>query len=157
MKHFLYSSLLWLALAMPSLSYAQFSMEDITYWVGSGSKSAVLVIDFNDGTNPQCFAWGYRFDGTSVTAQKMITDIDSADHALAVTFGAFLNDITYLSHAGLGGNPNYFATFSGDQDTTHWTMNMGCSEVLEDSMWFGLSYSPWDSLYTYPLFSPGLP
>lgn len=158
MKHFSHSSLLWLALAMPFMSNAQFSMDDISFWVGSGSKKAVLVIDFNDGANPQCYAWGYRFDGTSVTAEKMIADIDSADHALSmVVMSGFVNDITYLSHEGLGGEPDYFATFSGDGDTAHWTMNFGGSELLTDSLWFGMSYTSWDSTYTIPAFKPGMP
>jgi len=158
MKHFFHSSLLWLALAMPVISNAQFSMDDISFWVGSGSKSAVLVIDFNDGSNPQCYAWGYRFDGSSVTAADMIADIDSADNALSmIVYSGFVNDISYLSHAGLGGNPDYFATFSGDGDSTNWVMNMGGSEILTDSMWFGMSYTPWDSTYTNPLYKPGLP
>ncbi|MGD9492300.1 MAG: T9SS type A sorting domain-containing protein [Bacteroidales bacterium] len=132
-------------------------MDDISFWVGSGSKKTVLVIDFNDGANPQCYAWGYRFDGTSVTAEKMIADIDSADHALSmVVMSGFVNDITYLSHAGLGGNPDYFSTFSGDGDTSNWVMNMGGSELLTDSMWFGMSYTPWDSSFN-PLYKPGLP
>ena len=157
MKHFFHSSLLWLALAMPVISNAQFSMDDITFWIGTGSKSAALVIDFNDGTSPQCFAWGYRFDGTSVTAEKMIADIDSADNALStVVSSGFVSDIIYLTHSGIGGNPDYFSTFTGDGDTSHWTMNMGCSELLTDSMWFGLSYTAWDSDYN-PIYKPGLP
>jgi len=158
MKHFFHSSLLWLALAMPFISNAQFSIDDISFWVGSGSKKAVLVIDFNDGSNPQCYAWGYRFDDTTVTAEKMLADIDSADNALnMVVYSGFVNDITYLSHSGLGGNPDYFATFTGDGDTSNWAMNMGGSEVLSDSMWFGMSYTPWDSTYTNPLYKPGIP
>lgn len=158
MKHFFISSLLWLAMAMPFSAFAQFSMDDIAFWVGSGSKSAVLVIDFNDGTNPQSFAWGYRFDGTSVTAEDMIADIDSVDNALSmVVMSGFVSDINYLSHAGIGGSPDYFATFTGDGDSSNWVMNMGSSEILSDSMWFGMSYTPWDSTFTNPLYKPGLP
>ncbi len=158
MKHFFYSSLLWLALAMPIISNAQFSMDDITFWVGSGSKSAALVIDFNDGSSPQCYVWGYRFNGTSVTAEEMIADIDSADNALSmVVMSGFVSDINYLSHAGIGGSPDYFATFTGDGDSANWVMNLGGSEILSDSMWFGMSYTPWDSTFTNPLYKPGMP
>lgn len=157
MKHAFISLLLWLAMAMPFSGYAQFTMNDITFWVGSGSQSAALVIDFNDGTNPQCFAWGYRFDGGSVTAEDMIAAIDSADHALnIVSMSGFVSDITYLSHAGIGGNPDYFGTFNGDGDTSNWTANLGTSMVLTDSVWFGFSYTGWDSLFN-PLLMPGLP
>ncbi|HBG69477.1 MAG: hypothetical protein A2W93_01310 [Bacteroidetes bacterium GWF2_43_63] len=158
MKHFFISSLLWLAIAVPFSAFAQFSMDDITFWVGSGSKSAVLVVDFNDGTNPQSFAWGYRFDGTSVTAEDMIADIDSVDNALSmVVMSGFVSDIHYLTHAGIGGNPDYFATFTGDGDSANWVMNFGGSEILSDSMWFGMSYTPWDSTFTNPLYKPGAP
>ncbi|MPM69765.1 hypothetical protein SDC9_116713 [bioreactor metagenome] len=157
MKHFSLFLLLWLAIAMPKISNAQFSMDDITFWVGSGSNSAALVIDFNDGSTPQCYAWGFRFDGNSVTAADMIAAVDSADNALGmVVMSGFVSDITYLSHAGIGGSPDYFATFTGDGDSTHWTMNLGGSELLSDSMWFGMSYTPWDTSFN-PVYVPGLP
>jgi hypothetical protein len=157
MKQFFYSTLLWLALALPLVSNAQLSMDDITFWVGSGSKSAVLVIDFNDLFNPQCYAWGYRFDGTDVTAEKMIADIDSADNSLNVVINSgFISDITYLNHVAIGGNPYYFATFTGDGDTASWSTNWGISEILTDSVWFGLSYTDWDTLWN-PIFKPEVP
>ena len=102
MKQLFYSSLLWLALALPLISNAQFSMDDITFWVGSGSKSAVLVIDFNDLFNPQCYAWGYRFDGTDVTAEKMLADIDSAEILNVVINSGFIRHY-YLNHVAIGG------------------------------------------------------
>lgn len=33
-----------------------FSFSDIQYWVGTGSNQAGLVIDWNDGKNPQSLA-----------------------------------------------------------------------------------------------------
>ncbi len=157
MNHFFSKTLLWLAMALPFQSMAQFNMNEITFWIGSGSHSAALVIDFNDANNPQCFAWGYRFDDPATTAEDMIKAIDSVDNALQVSFsGGFLPDISYLSHSGIGGSPDYFASFFGDGDSTNWTMNMGTSELMTDSAWFGLSYTAWDTSFN-PLYVPGLP
>ncbi|PKP03916.1 MAG: hypothetical protein CVU11_06630 [Bacteroidetes bacterium HGW-Bacteroidetes-6] len=157
MRHFFLKTLLWLALALPFQLNAQITMNDISFWIGSGTYSAALVVDFNDGTSPQCFVWGYRFSDPSTTAEDMIRTIDSVDHALQVSFvGGFLSDINYLTHSGIGGNPDYFASFFGDGDSTNWVMNMGTSEVLTDSVWFGLSYTPWDTAFN-PVYVPGLP
>lgn len=53
---------------------ADFTMDDITYWVGEGTNSAALVVDWNDGKTPESLAWGYRWNG-SVTAYDMMAAI----------------------------------------------------------------------------------
>ena len=53
---------------------AAFTFGDIEYWVGSGSNQAAMVIDWNDGKDPQSLVWGYRWDGTA-TGEDMIMAI----------------------------------------------------------------------------------
>lgn len=134
---------------------AQFAFTDVQFWVGNGSNVAMLVIDFNDGSYPESFAWGYRFNGNP-TAEQMIHDIDSADDVLALTvFGGFVSDILYASHNGIGGSPFYWGTFSGDGTT--WDSNLGSSELISDSLWFGLSYTDFDTITYEPISLPGNP
>jgi len=39
------------------------SFDDIRFWVGSGSKKSVVVLQWNDGKQPSSLAWGFRWDG----------------------------------------------------------------------------------------------
>ena len=72
---------------------------DILYWVGTGSKEAIFAVNW---CNPDSsLAWGYRFElSDSVTVEKMLHDIDSADYRLTcrinnIGFGNFLSDMKY--------------------------------------------------------------
>ena len=67
---------------------AGFTVNDIRYWIGTGSNQAVLVIDWNDGPGPRSLAWGYRWDG-SATGEDMLTAIVNADPRLNWRVGAF--------------------------------------------------------------------
>jgi len=124
----------------------------IQNWTGSGNNVSMLIVDFNDGTTTDCWAFGYRWDGTK-TAQDMLNDIaiSNADFSVAIG-GGFLNDITWGTQIGVGGNPNYWSTFVFNG--LAWEMNWdGIGEVLTDSMFFACSYTAWyqgpDSLW-YP-------
>lgn len=128
-------------LLAPASAQAQFSLQDVQYWVGSGTDSSVLVIDFQDGSfDGQSFAWGYLHDGTA-TAGTMLNDVAAADTNLDVAIvGGFLNDITYGVHAGIGGAPDYWSTWTGT-DIATMAMNSGIGEVLSNGEWFGCSYT----------------
>lgn len=126
--------------------------ENIINWTGSGSNTAFLIVDFNDQTNSECFAWGYRFDEDSVTSEQMIQDIISSDYHLTVNISSgFLNDIHYFSHSGIGGNPNYWASFT--LSNFIWNANLGISETIHNNTIFGLSYTDWDE-YFNPIDEP---
>jgi hypothetical protein len=144
----------------PIKGQTQFHFSDIQFWVGTGPFKAALVVDFNDGTNPECFVWGYRFsDTTNVTAEKCFRDIDSADAALSFEInGGFLMSAHYYTHHAVGGtNDYYFATFNSPKVFGNWTMNSGLSEILKDSLWFGASFTPWDTTTWQPIYLPENP
>lgn len=127
----------------------------VQFWTGTGSQQALLAIDFNNNTTPECFVWGYRFDGNDITAENMINAIDSADEHFSVNIASgFLNDIVYFSNAGIGGSPNYWATFTLQNHL--WDMNLGISEILTNQSIFGISYTDWDNDFN-PIFEPENP
>ena len=61
---------------IPMPEDATIAFDDILYWVGEGSDSAVLIVNF--GIPDTAFAWGYRFNG-SATVQQMTDAITAAD------------------------------------------------------------------------------
>lgn len=131
---------------------AQTNFPEIKFWVGTGTDSAVLVVDFHDGTWDSCYAWGFRFNGTS-TGEAMLNAVAAADVNFSVAIsGGFLNDITYGSHAGIGGTNNfYWSTWSGT-NLTNLTMNMGISTSVSHGQWFACSFTDFN-----PPLPPGPP
>ncbi|MGB1248511.1 MAG: T9SS type A sorting domain-containing protein [Chitinophagales bacterium] len=112
-----------------------FMMSDIEYWIGEGADSAVFVVDFLDGNS---LAWGYMFD-SSVVASEMMDSIAAADDSLTINIGSFLDDIIYGNIEGLAGAPNYWNTWSADNNGI-WYTNIGIGETLSNGDWFGCSY-----------------
>jgi hypothetical protein len=70
-----------LVLAIAGIANATFTVDDIAYWVGSGSNEAGFVIDWNGGKNPASLAWGYRWNGEA-TGADMLKAIVTADSRL---------------------------------------------------------------------------
>jgi hypothetical protein len=112
----------------------------VQFWVGSGANTAILVIDFQDGSATPSYAWGYRFDG-STTGEAMLNAVLAADASLdAVINTGFLSDLTYGTQAGIGGAPDYWSTWSAT-NLGNWSMNLGLATAVNDGGFFGCSYT----------------
>lgn len=136
---------------IPAFDPFYFKAQDVTFWVGTGTDTTLLVIDFLDSLGTSSFAWGYLHSGVA-TAQQMLIDIDAADPNLSVAIGGgFLNDITYNSFSGIGGNPNFWGTWSAT-NLGNWDMNMGINATLGNGDLFGCSYTDFN-----PALRPGYP
>lgn len=130
---------------------SQMSQSDLVYYVGSGPDTAVIVIDFLDGSADSSYAWGYLFDASAtVTGGDALTAIAADEPQLTVaTGGGFLNDIIYNGHSGIAATPNYWGTWSRTAATA-WASNTGIGEVLANGDWFGCSYTDFS-----PAIEPG--
>ena len=76
---------------------ATIAANDILYWVGEGSESAIFVLNI-DSTS---MAWGYHFDADDEpTVGDMLVDIDAADPRLAYTISWETYEYTffYVNH-----------------------------------------------------------
>ena len=76
-----------------------FSMNDITYWIGEGSKRAALIIEWHLTEGGDAYVWGYRFEGEQSTAD-MLMAIVQADPRLSLagiytSFGLSPSAIAY--------------------------------------------------------------
>ena len=133
---------------------AQFTFNDLEYFVGSGSDTAMLIIDFKDGSlyaTDSSYAWGYLFNGTT-TGEDMLNDIAAADVNLTVNIASgFLNDVIYGAHQGIGGQPDYWSTWSGT-DSTSLATNSGIATSVAAGDWFAISYTDFN-----PAIKPGFP
>lgn len=125
------------------LIFAQFAANDVKFFVGSGTETAYLVVDFKDGTDDRSYAWGYRFDSAdNPTMADILTTIVNEEPKFIIDLGfggGFLSDLTFNSHSGIGGLPEYWSTWSGTSAQT-FTQNGGLSESLINGKWYGVSY-----------------
>ena len=119
---------------------SDFTAASLVEWAGSGSDSAILVIDFlNESGNPKSYAWGILFDD-SISAEALLQLAEQNYFALAFDVaGGFLNDIIYQSDSGLAGSPYYWNTWSTTTNG-YWMTNAGLSTVIKNGDWFGCSY-----------------
>ncbi len=78
-------------------SVDEFPMEDIEFWVGSGSNSAVVIIGWDDNPSGNDFAlaWGVRFND-GATAVNMLDSIAIYDNRVTYNFGSGL--VTYIGY-----------------------------------------------------------
>ncbi len=92
------------------------SFDDIIYWVGSGTNSAALVVDWNDGKSAESLAWGYRWSGTA-TGFDMISAVLASDPRFegAFIFGTAIFGLGY-DLDGDGGTFNFIEPGGGPSD-----------------------------------------
>ncbi|MGI9429914.1 MAG: hypothetical protein ACR2NM_14730 [Bythopirellula sp.] len=89
--------------------------EDVRFWVGSGTKQALLTIDWNgDSSSDAALAWGFRWDGAA-TAESMLRDVLQADDRLFAKLGANMG--FGVAVYGLGYDANDDGQFSLDDGT----------------------------------------
>ena len=135
--------------------FGQFDLSHLKYFVGSGTDTTMLVIDFKDAAFDSSYAWGYIYSG-SKTGEDMLNAIWSADINLHInidtaSFGNFLQDVTYILHEGLGGMPDFWSSWEG-QDLSSLSTNGGIASTLIPGGVFGVSYTDFN-----PAIAPGLP
>lgn len=120
-------------------SFAQLTENDVKFWVGTGSKKAYLIADFNDSDNPTSYVWGYRFDSTTLTMEDLINAIDAADPKVTAEVpSGFLYSFDYNHHTP--STDDYWSTWSGTSSNNMTANNGVDTDPLVDSKWYGMSY-----------------
>ena len=113
-------------------SAAEFTFDDISFWVGTGTNRAAMVIDWvEDSPDPPALAWGYRWDG-SATGRDMLLAIAAADERLFAKLGNTSANPVRLY--GLGYDTDDDGEFGACRDIGG---EIECTEFDDD----GLAYS----------------
>ncbi len=128
----------FLLLCMQLLS-AQFTENDIKFWVGTGSKKAYFIADFNDSNTPNSYAWGYRFDGNGLTMEDLINAIVAAEPKMQTDIPTgYLSILNYNHHTST--TDDSWITWSGPS-ASNMTWNNGVGYTpLVDGKWYGAAY-----------------
>jgi len=148
---------LFLALLAGFPAISQTNIPPTQFWVGSGSDSTRLIVDFKDGTVDSSYVWGYLHNpADSATGADLLLAVASADRNFEInidtaSFGYFLPDLNYHSHLGMGGSPNFWGTWDGESYDSLAT-NLGIGSKLISGGLFGCSYTDFN-----PNTKPGIP
>lgn len=133
------------------------SADQILYWVGTGSNQLIFSVNWSNKN----LAWGYRFNGESVSMTTVMDDIQAADPRFSYTMsGGYLTDINFISAGDtLRITPyNYFENKINGQysagmysqlsngDFTKWADPV--AGVVVDSTYYE-GYSFWSYSYIY--------
>ena len=87
---------------------AKIEFSEILYWVGEGQNEIVFAVNWNEPN--RCLAWGYRFDGESVTVKEVMDAIAETDRRFSYVTGDWgVEDIIFNvdadeTHYNLAGN-----------------------------------------------------
>lgn len=165
-------TLFGIALITATASVHAFGFQDITNWAGTGTKQAALVIDWNDGVNPESLVWGFRWNG-GATGQDLLNAVMAMDTRLSRVEGGGGPSTIYGLGYDLDGDgfsitgtgDTAFATDADDHYKAGWftsgfwgyfealattelptTWNWGSASFLGSTMidqsWQGLSWAP---------------
>lgn len=123
-----------------ALSFAQFTANDVKFFVGSGTQTAYVVVDFKDGTDDRSYAWGVRFNvGESLTINNLLQRIQTAEPQFTYQqSGGFLNTVGFNDHYRTSGS-DWWSTWSGNSAST-FSGNGGIGGSVQDGRWYGFSY-----------------
>jgi hypothetical protein len=91
----------WAVLLFAASGWA-YQIEDVRveWWTGTGSHTALLVVDFGrDNGQSDSFAFGYHFSQDSITGRALLDGIQAANRGFSYAApGGFLTDITYVKN-----------------------------------------------------------
>jgi hypothetical protein len=123
----------------------------ITGYVGSGSQTSFLVIDFKSAPAPQSVAFGYRYDGVK-TGGDLLDALSSnlsgfVFEAISFPgFGRFVDRLGYDGRILSGNDPGsetfYWAYFTSPDSLTWSYASVGFdARVLMEGSWDGYSWT----------------
>lgn len=135
------------ALSFLGLYAQEFSVTNINYWVGNGTDTTLLVVDFKDGK--PAVAFGYLFNGSKTGTDLLMAVQKEYPNFKVATGSGFLNDILYFDQKGEAGKPNWFSTFTKPKGGV-WNDNIGLGTALKNGDWFGCAYNPFPTTDKFP-------
>ena len=86
---------------VPVVAARAFRMDNIRFWLGSGTNRCAVVVDFNDGEpGDRSFAWGYRWNGDAPSVKAILDEITAKDKRLKMfasssEYGSFIDAFAY--------------------------------------------------------------
>lgn len=93
---------------MRIIPYNTFTANEVVYWVGTGSNQVVFITNWCE--KDTALAWGYRWDGASVSVKTVMDAIQTADSRFKYYGSPYLDSIVYTDgNTVLKQNGGYWA------------------------------------------------
>jgi hypothetical protein len=130
-----------------------YQTSDVSTWLGSGPDSALVVLDFKNGSDTVSYGWGYRFsDSVAVTAA--LSAIESAINGLTLSYSG--GRLTKASYQGLNASAGSGQTWLSWQASNPGNWQPRASTHLKAGHWQGFTFTDtaWQDL---PEPRPGTP
>lgn len=122
-------------------SFAQFTTNDVKFYVGEGDQTAYFIADFKDGTDDRSYVWGIRFDQDEpINGTEMLQLI--ADYEPNFTYeqsSGFLDRIAFNHHDSYEQEYDYWSLWYS-RDGQNWNMGGWMTSDLIDGYWYAATY-----------------
>jgi hypothetical protein len=124
-----------------SAAHAQTFIPLLTATVGSGSEESFLTVDFQDGTQNDNFAFGYKYDGTKTGVDLLNAFASNGLLTDYIFNGRALNGLTFDSHSEAGFLANAYWAYYKSPDGQNWAYsNKGVTGTITNGGWDGWSW-----------------
>ncbi len=163
---------LTIALSLALLTTARAQTPQITAFVGTGSQTSFMTLDFKDGvSNPVTYAFGYRYDGAKNSGDFLLalasgvpTFGATLQGSIGVGLGRYVEGLSYGGRnkfndfgGGNSGDPNgFWSLWTSSNGFTGWSESqVGIDgRALTSGSWDGWS---WTADFNNPSAPPQTP
>ncbi len=130
-----------------------YQASDISTWLGSGPDSALVVLDFKNGSDTVSYGWGYRFSD-SVAVSTALNALESALSGLALSYSG--GRLTQATYQGLSASAGSGQTWLSWQARNPGNWQPRSSRYLKAGQWQGFTFTDtaWQAM---PEPRPGIP
>ena len=122
-------------------SFAQFTTNDVKFYVGEGDQTAYFIADFKDGTDDRSYAWGIRFNQDEpINGTEMLQLISEYEPNFSYEqSGGFLDQIAFNHHDSYEQEYDYWSLWTS-RNGQDWIMEGWMTSDLIDGKWYAATY-----------------
>jgi len=129
-------------------SFTQVNPDEVKYWVGSGSDTTYLAINFFDTWNMNTHIWGYLYDGTK-TVDDLVAEVSSADANITLIKTTEIDTITLnVWTSKINSDTSSWYIFTSDLDISTWTDGILLTDDLVNGKVYGVAFNADEILVT---------
>lgn len=119
--------------------FSQINPEGIKYWLGSGTDSSFVVLNFNNQYNNTNRIWGYLSDGSS-TVEDVLNELSNDPNVILTITSDAIDVVTMGYTTGQSNDTALWRLSKSDVDLNTWTDNLLFTDVIGHEDVLGLSF-----------------
>lgn len=123
--------------------FSQINKDGTKYWLGTGTDSSYIVLNFNNQYNNTNRIWGYLSNGSS-TVEDVLNELSNDPNVALTLTSDLINVITMGYTTGQSNDTALWRLSKSDVDLNTWTDNLLFTDVIGREDVLGLSFDPDD-------------